>query len=735
MQNQALMLKNSIRLVAVSAMCAVGALSAKAVNTYQGPDGGYLNDPDNWISGLPTTDRLGFRDMPSSEYTVKLSEDLQTNGGVTTDGGNHTVHFDLAPYLFRVLGDYPIQHRNATHVLESGTWAMVGANGETNTMSFASENASNSTFIVRNKGTMFIGNVSMMFGGGNVTRIENGAVMHGTIGVVAASNTAYVSGAGTLVDFHSEYNPVTGSSPGTRILLLGAYEGGSRSGCERACRMYVTDGATVTNVTALRIGHSQWSGRAGTDCLLCVSNATFHMTRTSGENILGGSMPEAHGNRIEFVDGAQVVMGGSGSGHNLDVGTDGSYSNTLYIAGRGTFVSDSWSGNDWPIVAGPNGSYNAIEITDHAFAKFGGLASGGQCKGSMGSYTSVWNRVTVSDGAVVETSTLYCGQRHADQKVVAMKSVIASNLVEITSGAIVTNKSNSATVIGCLAPARDNTLRVSGPGSLLATAQVLVGYWGARGNRLEILDGGQVTTLTGTAPNVYVPGEWGGSNNAVVVRNATFAANRMDIGRQSQEGWTSGSDHQEWSGTGGNALEVGSDADVSVYDLIFWGPDNRLLVSNGTLRITHNLSIDTSDTAVRCFSCRFEGSAPEVLLSGVYGNPFGAGASLTFAIPSGGYATVPFVSDGRPLTFAADASLNFELSSAFYDRGGMLTLMKSTKAHFAAPEGWLAAQAAKLPRDCRLYFSTDGMDVEPDPTKANYLMLHVPRHGLMLIFR
>lgn len=653
-------------IVAVSA--AGCALVAAADNTkWKGADGTALNDAANWdgtapFAGVSANGMLFAKGAPSDDYTVRLDDDLVCAGAWMYEDGPYRVTYDLGGHALTFLSRYSSHlHKGVTNVVRNGTIAFTNAAGAVQDVNVWNPKSGYALFV---EGTgSFVGNLAFSDSGTKYLTVQDGGSYKGSLDARGAACQVTLAGDGTTVDINGGRFNVGGAGWGTRGL--------------------VADRAYVCNVADLHVGGYDLYGTVG-GASLVVSNATLECTAASGRATLGsGSVGNdgqgglktvvTHENELRLVDGASVDLKNRG----FYIGQDGgSSSNCLYVAGEGTVLTNAGDVNgDTPLIAGQTGDFNVISITDGARVYAGAISAGGQRKGfcsgrATTAVTSRWNRVTVDKGAMVEAGAFVVGTRHADDLAngSAAAAVTVSNVFEFVSGGQGIAKNIR---IGMLPSAKDNRFVVCGSETEVVLTNggntVSVGYDGAAGNGLEVLDGGVLSgaiylnvgsevhyqgtsEMSATASNNYVRIE--GANLELAEKPA-----RIQLGGLSN---------------GGNRLWVGAGATLKAGGLVVRGWGQEVVVSNGTLSVgagysyTEGFRLGYSADEVAGsgeLHLAFFGTTPRFVLGSKNDMPFTNACSFAFHVPAGGYAAAPLESTVNALRFSDDTVFSFDLSA------------------------------------------------------------------------
>ena len=695
------MLNNVIKVFAFWMLGALWIVSADD-SVWKGEDGAYLNDAANWEGTAPfsgtSSNNMKFKNSPSNAYTVKLSDDLVSAGSWSFNDMPVTLTWDLGGHSLTFLANYnDHSHQGWTNIIENGTIAFTNAAGTIQTVNFWHAKSGNALFL--REGASFIGNFSFSDGGTKTLDVRDGAQWRGRMGAYGYRCSATFTGAGTVADLaNGEFS------------LGGAANNENQAG---EVTGYIADGAVVTNAGGLLVG-----GTVGGKCHLVISNATFALAPSNASSMAvigGGGLTyvwgkDANGNSVQIatndnatcentlsiVDGSVVDFANNrfsvgNSGWKMRTGGLGSHSNLVYVAGEGTVVTALLANADWPGVIGHNGSWNQLHLTDGAYMRTGFLSAGGQCKQWGNNVaTSCWNRVTVDKGAHLDSNaTLLLGTRHVDdfKNGRAAIALNASNVYEVVNGGKVTA---SGIEVGRLYCAKDNRFIVDGEGSqldLISNRYIYIGSSGSPGNGFEVTGGAALTGVKymKIGEEVYYQGDeqavgCTASNNYARIEGTTVEdIYTIEVGAYYN---------------GGNTLWVGDGATVKAGGVIFRGFGQRLVVSNGLLRVAldnqtyqHGLRpawTETDYTADYSGKHTFEFGKHtfEFYEQGRIVNGKNMGCDFTnackfvFHVPAKGYTEAPLESQSAGLQFSDDSEFTFDFDAVSKDGLRNIPLLK-----------------------------------------------------------
>ena len=677
-----------------------------------GPDGGDMADDANWTYPLAAAEQVKFNKKPSADYTVKMSEDV-TIGSIFPLVGqfdstlySRLVHFDLRDeqgglHTLRVTSPSYWRERGSAYRLENGTIALGATASATNTVIFDNGNNHCMSIEATGENSTFIGNVCLRGGSGHRITVANGATWGGC-GQLATPETVFA----------------------------------------------VTNGATwrlLPNSSKPTFGIGGYSNSyvGSTDGLLLVDNATLDLDDSASVGNLifmlgAGQNRSSHHNTMILTNGATAYLpryshiGGFAQPW-------GSYSmadtNRLIVTGAGTKLIQKTNNSDFPLMVGGFGIGNEMIVTDHAELNTAGLGVGGTMKVISANTTSLWTRVVLEKGAVVNATNIVVNTKHSDEKLKVSNSLVASNTLEITSGAkvnLIGTGNNGSLQIAGLYPFREGRIQITGAGTEVhAGGKVLIGCNGCYSNVLEVTDGavleighdfrigsdneqGRRLLPDGSTEIPYSFG------NVVRFDDCTVTmpnSNTLYFGG---------------FGGGTNTLHIGNNVDFTVNNFRGYGYDNTLSISNGTLRLTNGFYPCFTQTGHETDSGRihfvFSGERPYMYVTGGNVRPVRDGATFTFNVPPTGYETTPYVQTVG-MTLPDDTEFAFTgLKDCAKAGGATMTLIDTKTKTITMSNALLAkaqvAAAAAWPK-AKVTLSED----------KSKLTLKVPRQGLMILLR
>ena len=448
---------------------------------------------------------------------------------------------------------------NTMKVANGGTVAVASNSyiGYTNTSSNNSVLVTGSGSTWTNSGDLYVGNS----GSGNSMVISNGGTVAATTGIIGYTNTSsnnsvVVTGSGstwlsyiTVIGYEGAGNSMVISNGGSVASALGLIGGfssnnsvlvtGSGSTWTNSGILYVgyegssnslviSDGGTVAS-DPCAIGLTSYS--SNNSVLVTGSGSTW---TNSGDLYVGY---EGSGNSMVISNGGTVAVGSNGF-----IGNDSASSNNSVVV---TGAGSTWT-NSGDLYVGNAGSGNSLVISNggKVFNAFGYIGSESSAVGNLVTVTgsnTFWinsgdlyvgyagqsNRLVISDGGFVSNVNGYddgvdptdaynsvlvtgSGSRWVNSGNLTFGLAGHDNSLVISNGGIVTVGADSK--IGDLATASNNSVLVTGVGSLLTnSADLYVGNAGS-GNSLVISNGGRVASGDGIIGNFA-----DSSNNSVLL--------------------------------------------------------------------------------------------------------------------------------------------------------------------------------------------------------------------------
>jgi T5SS/PEP-CTERM-associated repeat protein/autotransporter-associated beta strand protein len=395
---------------------------------------------------------------------------------------------------------------NTMKVANGGTAAVASNSyiGYTNTSSNNSVLVTGSGSTWTNSGDLYVGNS----GSGNSLVISNGGSVASTLCIIgynasSSNNSVVVTGSDSIwfsfenvIGYEGAGNSMVISNGGSVASALCAIGGFSSNNSV----LVTGSGSTWTNSGVLYVGY------LGSSNSLVISDGG---TVASGPCAIG--LTSYSSNNSVLVTGAgslwtnsgDLFIGDAGSGNSLVISNGGKVFNAMGYIGHessavGNLVTVTGSNSSWinsgDLYVGYAGQSNRLVISDGGFvSNVNGYDDGVD---PTDAYNSVL--VTGSGSRWVNSGNLTFGLAGHDNSLV------------ISNGGIVSVGLNS--IIGDLATASNNSVLVTGVGSLLTnSADLYVGNAGS-GNSLVISNGGRVASGDGIIGNFA-----DSSNNSVLV--------------------------------------------------------------------------------------------------------------------------------------------------------------------------------------------------------------------------
>lgn len=524
-------------------------------------------------------------------------------------------------------------------------------------------------------------------------------------------------------------------------------------------RTTVFDGSVVTNAGSLYLAGTSGDNNKlllkGTS-ELHLDNFVLGMKNGNGQNsralVTDGSLLHCTG-YISFNDrvlSASTYL----SGNELVISNVGS---RLVVDGS-TYLDRTQAGAAGNYYAGVGG--NALVVTDHASAKLHALNV------AISGFHSMSNRVTVSKGGYLETTSINLGSSWASgantydyTRFEVLDGGVVTNTGLLTIGYYDGSKHGRISVVvsnGVLYSAtkhevnqpiigvKESKIVISGPNARYFngsnSASVRLFGPGAVDSRFIVENGAVVTSLPVNYGYTYMANT---TRASLIVRNGGVLS-IGDIRMASYNG----------SGTCvGNSFVAGSGASVTTGQ--FWCDclhgtvtvDNAVLYCKnthyynayGAINIGGGAASEQYQKGTNCV-LNVKGHAPKIIaLSNRI--QIDRASKVVFHLPSDGYApsAQPLVDNGGQQTrFGDDCALEFagaEDLFAYHEnvlkKWGKYTLMRANS--FAISDDILAAANASLPEGMEVKIE-DGADASGNKRKVMTLSVK-PRFGLMLIVR
>ena len=667
----------------------------------------------------------GFKNQPSTDYTLTLTNDLSFVCPWWFDRGAQRHTFDLAGHTLTFQSEYSWWYdENVTNVIKNGTIAFTNQTGEI--LEVTSYGGTGGYSLIIGENGAFVGDVQMVDDGRRYLTVEKGGRLRGGIRSVGTDSRVDIRDPGTMCDVASRTFSIGGAGQRTRA--------------------FVTDGATVKDINCLYVG-GDTDNRTSTGNYLCVSNATLTMRNEGEGNFFIGNAYVAEwdnksrvsqSNRMDVIGGAHVEAGGNHAcvGHGSSNGSV-SNGNLLYVAGEGTTFSNLWANSDRPWISGRNGTGNQIHVTDNAFLYASYISAGGQEKWPdfhNFCYTSMWNRVTVDGGATIQCDCLQLATRHDDDSHsdnFRFHSLNCSNVVEVLEGGTLQVK--EYVQCGEFCPGFGNAVVVRGPGALLDVSgdpkgdgSCTIGAYGSPGNHLEVTDGGRLN-LVG---DLNIGGDkWGNLN--ITASNNWARIDGCAITNESKGLYV---------GSMGNAncrLWLGTGSSFNFQECCLMGENAELIVSNATLSVQ---SVTVTRPETKRPKISFYGVDAKLLtVRQQTWTPITNNTVFAFHVPAGGYASAPFESTWENVNIGDDTQFEFDFS-ALRGEGVRTTLFEINSSFWDHLNQRIIISQETLDRmQAAACAQVPGSKIEVEKLSGSEIIkkisLKVPRRGFIVILR
>ena len=388
--------------------------------------------------------------------------------------------------------------------------------------------------------------------------------------------------------------------------------------------LFITNGGQLTNVAAGIIGPH---AAAGTNHGLLVSGPGS--TWQSSSTLQIGENANGHFNWMTISNAGVVTSLGG-----LAIGGSASSTNRVVVTGSGSVWSNTGSTR---MIIGNNGSGNSLTISDSGTVVSAGAIFGNNNATSRGNWAlvtgsgSVWN-ASGGAGAVV------VGGVASSQQLIISNGGTVLSATGRTGGEVVSSSSG------------ENFVLVTGAGSLWTnTTTLTIGFGLSSRDRMEIRDGGRVTSTAGTIGNAA-------SNSSVLVTDPGslwfMGANQLTLGA----GWGHSLVISNQGAVRAGAAAVGTGAGSSNNTLLVTGAGSTL-TNTGILTVGYNggsnlLRVTSGGTVVsgdgRLGFNNVNSRNNLAIVEGT-GSLWNAGTSLTLGSTSAGPSNRVSVIDGGTL--------------------------------------------------------------------------------------
>ena len=378
-----------------------------------------------------------------------------------------------------------------------------------------------------------------------------------------------------------------------------------------------------------------------------------------------GAGDSSASNMLVVAQGAKVLADNTNTGHKNSITVGGAEGfNTLIVAGEGTVLSNSnrtAKSNDASIAIGKRSNGNFLHVTDGAELNLSAHIVIGNPLTEATRGSSANNRLRIDTNAVVYASGLRIGQCSNNG---SGEAFFTSNVCEIAKNAKVYIKDE--------AEGRDESIRLATQAnidysavSISENAQVSakyaqVGLYGVS-NRMDVVSGGVfVSDSSATADTGVLVGGSGSTGTVFNVDGGTVALTNTLFAMRG-------------SSTGSCTLvRIVNGADVCARFFTVTNTGNRIEIDNARLTVrTLGLFPQPGESSLEL---SFSGAQPCLAYEDVAHSSitkrllFGAGVSLSFAIPAGGYVKAPVNSaNGIVIEHLSECSID---TSAFRSAGG-----------------------------------------------------------------
>jgi len=712
------------------------AFDAMAANCdWNGADGANFNDSANWLNWTdPTTDTHRLRNVPSLDYTVKMSGDASLYY-LTLDSDNLKVNLDLWPYTLRTTlpgGNYSvfISKPNSELTVSSGHLKMLAdSDAVTNGVYFSTGSYGDvlkAKMHVTGAQTTVDGTIVMNKGEGCEFRLDGGAKLYGGLDLNDRNNLGVISGEGTLVDCMGPGNTVNTLS---RSLIV--QRGYNSTTVMTNTELRIVDHAVVTNAGVLNVGCRGLSSVYSRFARFLVADGArvyFNGVKDNSNMISTGK--NSCSNRMDVLSGGYARF--SGSYFQVGVGWDAAeskrtFGNEVSVAGSGStleLVGGDWDNSNF---IGHGNTYgNSLYVTNNGVVYAWTLDVGGYRKNATSKLdvTNCFNRVYVADGGVLRASNFGVGAWSNKDCPPGPNAMVASNVVEIAKGGryesivVPQNTANwnnySFLRVGNFPTDFDNTFLVDG-GSVTNHRTVRVSNNGGFRNRIRVTNGGQFfqngQMQIANAASL-------GHDNFLWIDKGGVVTNMNVL--------SMGYDDAADTTPKNNAVVVGEDGRLvckSEFRMFGWG--QRLAVSNGTFLCSSYLSMPyNNNTKGGDCALVMSGTHPSV---STYHIQLRNRAKLRFVLPPEGFSTTPLTVTGNWTLTGEDPIVEIAGIDRCAVHGGgtfkLITGNNNATMTSVFTDARLAAYRQQLPPNVKLY--VNGKD----------LMLRVPACGTLLIIR
>jgi T5SS/PEP-CTERM-associated repeat protein/autotransporter-associated beta strand protein len=470
-------------------------------------------------------------------------------------------------------------------------------------------------------------------GSGNLMTISNGGVVSNTYGrigaassgnsvLVTGNNSHWINGTNITIGYYGSSNSLVISNQG-KVTAVDGIIGRDHDATGNSVTV-TGNNSHWTNSGSVHVGYR------GSSNSLLISGG-----RVSDSNGYTGWDAAAFGNRavVEsngvWINTADLSVGYRGSSNSLLIGSGTVSSSNGYVGqlsnamGNSALVTGSnslWT-NAGNLFVGYEGSWNSLVISN-----------GGRVFNAMG-YIGSWSNavgnlvtVTGSDSSWINSGDLYVGYAGQSNRLVISEGGFVSNVNGFDDGVDPTDAYNSVLVTGVGSrwvnsgnltfglAGHDNSLVISNRGTVSVGSNSIFGDRATASNNSVLVTG--VGSLLTNSGNLYVGHE--GSGNSLVISNE----GRVAVVSNSYIGFTTNSSNNSVLVTGSNSL---------------WSNGGTLTIGergSGTLTIANSGSVAASSITIAASS-----NSLGTLNIGSYGGSDSAGTigetTITFGSGSG----------------------------------------------------------------------------------------------------
>ena len=425
-------------------------------------------------------------------------------------------------------------------------------------------------------------------------------------------------------------------------------------------------------------------------------------------------------NTLVIAQGAKVLADNANTGYknSITVGETGN-DNTLVVAGEGTVLSNSnrtAKSGDASIAVGKFSTGNVLHVTDGSELNLTAYIVIGNPQTDANRGSSANNRIRIDTNAVVHASGLRIGQRSSNG---SGDAFFTSNVCEVAK--------NAKVYIEDKAEGRDESIRLATQAnidysalSISEDSQVFakyaqIGLYGVS-NRMDVTSGGMfVSQSSATSDAGLMMGGVGSTGTVVNVDGGVVALTNTVFAMRGA------------SADSRTLMRIANGADVCARFVSVTNSGNRIEIDNATLTVrTRGVFPQTGDSSVEL---AFSGAQPLLAYEDVsHGSiakafKFGAGATLSFVVPAGGYADAP-IKSANGITVSNLTACTID-AVAFCGAGGQEQVLMDAGA------GVVSIDAASL----ALIQSAAGDECRVKLSGNCRTLVLAARKGFILVFR